>query len=402
MAEAPQAAGLDFSDKMVVIVGGILAAMALSVLNPVLPSIDKALSHSAADSSLVRQLFGFTSLAMAVGAPLGAWASQQFGMRRMLIVASLIYAIAGTAGLYLNTLPLLLVSRLAVGACAAAIQVMSLTLINTKCVGNDRAKWMGLHVSFATLITLLISPLSGVLGRISWHLPFAEYAVSLALCAVLIASPRDNEGVEARAQDAAPGAQRDSILSWFPWHYFPLSLLLGTMTFMPTAYGPFLLAEKAHMGPGGIGLVLMGGALMGAGLSSQYGRARRSLSAYQAFAFSFTLAGTGALTAALTSSIPLLIAGLLAHAIGVSWFVPNIMTALGAKLTSARQARAAGLVKTAHFLSAPLCIYLKDSLLGNSGASTAMLTVAVIAYAMLALMLFRMVTVGKPLAVATE
>ena len=72
------------------------------------------------------------------------------------------------------------------------------------------------------------------------------------------------------------------------------------------------------------------------------------------------------------------------------------------KLTSARQARAAGLVKTAHFLSAPLCIYLKDSLLGNSGASTAMLTVAVIAFAMLALMLFRMVTVGKPLAVATE
>ena len=407
MAETPQAqaygaSGLDFSDKMVVIVGGILAAMALSVLNPVLPSIDKALSHSPADSSLVRQLFGFTSLAMAVGAPLGAWASKQFGMRRLLIVASLIYAIAGTAGLYLNTLPLLLVSRLAVGACAAAIQVMSLTLINTKCEGNDRAKWMGLHVSFATFITLLISPLSGFLGKISWHLPFAEYAVSLALFAVLIASPRDNEGADARAEAAAPGAQKDSILSWFPWHYFPLSLLLGTMTFMPTAYGPFLLAEKAHFGPGAIGLVLMGGALLGATLSSQYGRARRSLSAYQAFAVSFTLAGTGALTAALTSNVPLLIAGLLTHGIGVSWFVPNIMTALGAKLTSARQARAAGLVKTAHFLSAPLCIYLKDSLLGNSGASTAMLTVAVIAFAMLALMLFRMVTVGKPLAVATE
>ncbi|MEO6716906.1 MAG: MFS transporter [Novosphingobium sp.] len=395
MAEAPQAPGLDFSDKVVVIVGGILAAMALSVLNPVLPSIDKALSHSPADSSLVRQLFGFTSLAMAVGAPLGAWCSRKFGMRRMLIVASLIYAIAGTAGLYLNALPLLLFSRLAVGACAAAIQVMSLTLINTKCVGNDRAKWMGIHVSVATLITLPISPLSGLLGQISWHLPFALYVVSLALFATLIVSPRDGEGAEARAEAAAPGVLKDSILSWFPWRYFPLSLLLGTMTFMPTAYGPFLLAEKAHRGPGGIGLVLMGGALMGAGLSSQYGRARRSLSAYQAFIFSFAMAGTGALTAALTSSVPLLIAGLLAHAIGISWFVPNIMTALGAKLTSARQARAAGLVKTAHFLSAPLCIYLKDSLLGDSGASTAMLTVGVIAFAMLALMLFRMVTAGK-------
>jgi len=395
VAEVPKATGLDFSDKMVVIVGGILAAMALAVLNPVLPSIDKALSHSPADSSLVRQLFGFTSLAMAVGAPLGAWASKQFGMRRMLIVASLLYAIAGTAGLYLNTLPLLLVSRLAVGACAAAIQVMSLTLINTRCEGNDRAKWMGIHVSVATLITLPISPLSGVLGRISWHLPFGLYAVSLALTVVLLASARDGEGAEGRAAAAAAGADRGSILSWFPWHYFPLSLLLGAMTFMPTAYGPFLLAENAHMGPAGIGLVLMGGALMGAGLSSQYGRARRTLNSHQAFAFSFTLAGIGAMTAALTSSIPLLIAGLLAHAIGVSWFVPNIMTALGAKLTAARQARAAGLVKTAHFLSAPLCIYLKDTLLGNSGASTAMLSVGVIAFGMLMLMLVRMATAGK-------
>ena len=402
MAEAPKATGLDFSDKMVVIVGGILAAMALAVLNPVLPSIDKALSHSPADSSLVRQLFGFTSLAMAVGAPLGAWASKQFGMRRMLIVASLLYAIAGTAGLYLNTLPLLLVSRLAVGACAAAIQVMSLTLVNTRCEGNDRAKWMGIHVSVATLITLPISPLSGVLGRISWHLPFGLYAVSLALFAVLLFSPRDSEGAEGRAAAMAPGAVKDSILSWFPWHYFPLSLLLGTMTFMPTAYGPFLLAEKAHMGPGGIGLVLMGGALMGAGLSSQYGRARRSLSAHQAFAFSFTLSGIGALTAALTSSVPLLIAGLLIHAVSVAWYVPNIMTALGAKLTAERQARAAGLVKTAHFLSAPLCIYLKDTLLGNSGASTAMLSVGVIAFGMLVLMLVRMATAGKARAVPAE
>lgn len=402
MAEAATDSGLDFSDKMVVIVGGILASMALTVLNPVLPSIDKALSHSPADSSLVRQLFGFTSLAMAVGAPLGAWCSKLFGMRRVLIVASLIYAIVGTAGLYLSTLPLLLVSRLAVGACAAAIQVMSLTLINTKCEGNDRAKWMGLHVSVATLITLLINPLSGVLGKISWHLPFAEYAVSLALFAALLRAPRDDEGLSGQAKAGGQAKERDPILSWFPLHYFPLSLLLGTITFMPTAYGPFLLAENAHLGPGGIGVVLMGGALMGALLSSQYGRARRSLSAYQAFCISFAIAGTGALTAALTNSIPLLIAGLLVHAVGVSWFVPNIMTALGAKLTSGRQARAAGLVKTAHFLSAPLCIYLKDTLLGQSGASTAMMTVAVIAFAMLALMLFRMVTMGKVEAVPAE
>jgi MFS family permease len=395
------APGLDFSDKVIVIGGGMLASLALSVLNPVLPDIDKALSHSANDSSLVRQLFGFTSLAMAVGAPLGAYLARKMGMNRMLMVASLLYAIAGTAGLYLNSLPMLLGSRLMVGATAAAIQVMSLTLVNTKCEGNDRARWMGLHVSIATLTSLPAGLLSGVLGKFSWHLPFAQYAVSLVLFAVLLSAARRSETGQFPATAAAT-QDRESILKWFPWHYFPLSLLLGAMTFMPTAYGPFLLNEKAGFGSAGIALVLTASALLGAIMASQYGRARRYVSAHQAFVICFALIGTGALTAAIATNTPLLLAGLLAHAFGVGWLVPNIMTALGAKLTSERQARAAGLVKVAHFVSAPLCIYLKDLLFGESGAATAMLAVAAIAFALLVTMLLRMATQGRQRAMPAE
>ncbi len=396
MASSTSAPGLSFSDKVIVIGGGLLASFALSVLNPVLPKIDAALAHSATDSMLVRQLFGFTSLAMAIGAPLGAYLARVMGMRRMLLCATLLYAVAGTAGLYISSLPLLLVSRLLVGLTAAATQVMSLTLINTKLEGVERAKWMGLHVSFATLITLAVSPLSGFLGNISWQLPFAEYIIGLALFAALVF---DRSGGSEVARKATDGT---SILSWFPWHYLPLSFLIGAVTFLPTTYGPFLLAEKAQMSPGQIGLVLMGCAGIGALFAGQYGRARKSLSAHQAFVLSFGLTGAGAAIAALTGSLPLLLAGLLAHSIGVGWFVPNIMTALGAKLTSEQQARAAGLVKTAHFSSAPICIYLKDTFLGQSGASAAMLTVAALSAAVLVAMLARMATVGKTAAVPAQ
>jgi MFS family permease len=397
MTATASAPGLSFSDKVIVIGGGLLASFALSVLNPVLPKIDAALAHSPTDSMLVRQLFGFTSMAMAAGAPLGAYLARLMGMRRMLLCATLIYTLAGTSGLYLTSLPLLLVSRLLVGTTAAAIQVMSLTLVNTKAEGNDRAKWMGLHVSFATLITLGVSPLSGFIGNISWHLPFAEYVIGLALFAALVFDRNSSEAPLARQS-----GDKSSILSWFPWHYIPLSFLIGAVTFLPTAYGPFLLAEKVDMSPRGIGLVLMGSAGMGALFASQYGRARRVLSAHQAFVLSFGLAGIGAFIAAYTNVFPLLLAGLLAHALGVAWFVPNIMTALGAKLTSEQQAHAAGLVKTAHFISAPICIYLKDTFLGRSGASTAMLTVTVLSTAVVLAMLARMATAGKAAAVPAE
>ena len=397
MTATTSAPGLSFSDKVIVIGGGLLASFALSVLNPVLPKIDAALSHSPTDSMLVRQLFGFTSMAMAIGAPLGAYLARMMGMRRMLLCATLIYTIAGTSGLYLTSLPLLLASRILVGASAAAIQVMSLTLVNTKAEGNDRAKWMGLHVSFATLITLGVSPLSGVLGNISWHLPFAEYVIGLVLFAALAFDRNSTDTTAARQS-----GDKSSILSWFPWHYIPLSFLVGAVTFLPTAYGPFLLAEKAGLSPTGIGLVLMGSSGIGALFASQYGRGRRALSAHQAFVLSFGLTGAGAGIAATAGSLPLLLAGLFAHSLGVAWFVPNVMTALGAKLTNEQQARAAGLVKTAHFSSAPICIYLKDTFLGQSGASTAMLTVTALSTAVVLAMLARMATTGKPAAVAAE
>ena len=393
MAEMPKAAGLDFSEKVVVIGGGILAAMALTVVNPVLPTIDKELAHSAFDSMLVKQLFGFTSLAMVVGAPLGAFMTQRIGMRRMLLIATLLYTLAGTAGLYLSSLQLLLGSRLLVGASAAAIQVMSLTLINTKCEGNDRAKWMGLHVAIATFCTLFIHPLSGVLGNISWRLPFAEYAVGLVLFAALAAGRSSGE-VPAAARSAATRKAEGSIFSWFPWHYLPLSFLIGAVTFMPTAYGPFLLKVRGGLTPGGIAAVLTASALIGATTSFLYGRARKVISTHAAFAISFGLAGVGAAIAAL-APWPLLLLGLAMHGIGVAWFVPNIMTAIGGRVSPDQQARAAGLIKMAHFLSAPTCIFLQDMIAGKFGPTGAMLVVSLIALAVFALAMFRLVTVGK-------
>ena len=399
MAETAQAGapGLDFSEKVVVIGGGILAAMALTVVNPVLPSIDKELAHTAFQSMLVKQLFGFTSLAMVVGAPLGAWLSQRMGMRRMLMIAALLYTLAGTAGLYLTSLELLLVSRLLVGATAASIQVMSLTLINIRCEGNERARWMGLHVAVATFCTLFIHPLSGFLGNIGWHWPFIEYFVGLILFAALAAG-RDR-AKPASAPAAAERRPEGSVLSWFPWHYLVLSFLIGAVTFMPTAYGPYLLKVQGGLSPGGIAAVLTAGALIGATTSFFYGRARRVISTQMSFAISFGLAAAGAGIAAL-APYPLLLLGLALHGIGVAWFVPNIMTALGPKVAADHQARATGLIKMAHFLSAPTCIFLQDMIAGKFGPTGAMLVVAVIAFAVFIAALYRVITVGKAQAVA--
>ena len=53
-AGAGPAPGLSLGEKVVVLVGGILAAMALTVINPVLPNIEKELARSALSDWVVR------------------------------------------------------------------------------------------------------------------------------------------------------------------------------------------------------------------------------------------------------------------------------------------------------------------------------------------------------------
>jgi MFS family permease len=167
--------------------GGLLSALALIGIISVLPDIATDLAHGPQDGMLVKQLVGIVSLAMVLGSPLAGFLVDRVGLRRVLITAALVYAVAGTAGLYLDGLKSLVASRFFVGMSAATIQIISFTLINTRLNTQQRARWMGIHVSFAMIGTIIIHPLAGVLGETSWRRPFWLYSIGIlvALAALL-------------------------------------------------------------------------------------------------------------------------------------------------------------------------------------------------------------------------
>jgi len=397
VTEAGAEGTLDFTGKLVVLLSGLLSALCLTAINSVLPSIARELVRGPNDVMLVKQLIGAVALAMAAGAPLGGYLGDKLGIRPTLFGASILYTVAGTAGLYLNDLSVLLVSRLLLGLAAASIQVLGLTMVNTTLRGNARAKWMGLHVAVAILGSLFIFPLAGQLGEISWRLPFALYAGGAILVLGLLFNrgsglAKSEPGVaKTAAAIGGPG-----MISWFPWHYVPLSLLIGTMTFLPTVSIPFQLKEQAGATPSMIAYVLTGTAAIGAITAFLYGPARRRLSVHAAFLMSFGLVGTGALIAANSSSFAVVLGGLFLHSMGAAWFAPNIMTALGSKVTKERQGRAAGIVKAASFLAAPIAVTLVQPFVKQYGEVIAMQAVAVIGLTMFVVMAVRMATATNP------
>ena len=394
-AEPANEGTLDFTGKLLILLSGVLSAMCLTAINSVLPSIAKELARGPNDAMLVKQLLGAVALAMAAGAPLGGFLADRIGLRRTLFIAASVYTLAGTAGLYLSDLKLLLVSRLLLGLAAAAIQVLGLTMVNTQLVGNARARWMGLHVSVAIFGTLFIHPIGGLLGEISWRLPFALYGIGAVLLVGMLFGRGEAAAAPVLAETASAAPAGPGIITWFPWHYLVLAFAIGAMTFLPTVSIPFQLRDQAGASPSTIAYVLTGSSVIGMVMAYLYGTARRVLSVHTAFLLGFAVAGTGALIASLATSFPGVLLGLGLHSLGVAWFVPNIMTSLGSKVTKQQQGRAAGLVKVPQFLAMPICVTLIQPFVAQYGEVIAMKAVAAIALVMFVAILARTLASGR-------
>lgn len=380
-------AALDLGSRLVMLLGGALASLAMVSISSVLPAIDTALARTPADSLLVKQLIGAVGLAMMIGSLLAGFLIGRVAVRTILLTSTLAYVLAGTAGLYLSDLRVLVATRMLLGLSAALIQITALTLINTRLQGSARAHWMGLHISIAMACTILVQPIAGFIGDHGWRLPFALHALGLLILPAVLTIREQQR--PALPKTTEPKADRKAFWSVFPFHYLPLAILIGSIVFLPAIYAPFLLREKGLGNPSTIALVLTADSIAGAVVASQYGRARRYLTRHGAFATSFAIVAVGMLVAGLSSSVVGVIGGMMFYGLGVGWFVPNLMTALGEKIDGDRQAHAVGLVKAAHFTSAGLALLIMEPLSRSYGPQMSLLAMSCVSAFLLVIMLLR-------------
>ena len=342
--------------KCVMLAGGVLSGIALIGVTAVLPQIEADLARSATDKLLVKLLGPIIGLSMVVGAPLTGFLIDRLGARRIQIVACLTYTLAGTAGLYLASLDALLASRLLVGFAAAAAVIVSMTLINRTFEGVERAKWMGFHISTALVCALLAHPMLGLLGELGWRWPFLIYIIGLPVAVAGMGLPRDQPVIASPTQSSPNLPPRQGWLRWFPLRYIPLALIIGGIAYMPTVYFPYVVRGFGVTSPAIISFILLADSAIGTIMAYFYGFSQRFISTRTAFIFSFICTGLGMLIVSLSSSLGGLIAGMMVYGLGIGWFTPNLMTAVSNNVSRDEQARAVGIIKAAHFISAPAAI----------------------------------------------
>lgn len=159
------------------------SALSSVALIPALASISESaeFSHISNMQSLVGLILGVSGFFVAIGAPLIGWLSEYIKKTHILVVSMLTFAIAGSAGFYLNDIYLILVSRAFVGLSVAGIVTMNNTLIGDYFTGEHRYKIMGLANGVGLAINIVYGSLAGILLDIGWRYNFLLFLIGAVL-----------------------------------------------------------------------------------------------------------------------------------------------------------------------------------------------------------------------------
>ncbi|MBU9133432.1 MFS transporter [Burkholderia multivorans] len=192
----------------------ICGTLAPTVIGPVLPAMQQHFAGVPGIETLVpvvvtMPMFVLGALAMVIGA-----LSDKIGRKRVLVGALVLYAIAGTAPLYVDSIQMILASRALVGLAEAAAMTVSTSFLGDYFTGAKRDRYAALQVTVASISAFVFNLMGGVLGAYGWRAPFVAYALPLLLAPLVQIFIWDTKGAR-RALDAHTHA--DDATVFRPW-----------------------------------------------------------------------------------------------------------------------------------------------------------------------------------------
>jgi MFS family permease len=202
----------------ILLVSSGLTVLVTAVLGPSLPLMQQHFKDVANAEYLVPLTMTAPMLTMAVLSVFAGWLSDRIGRKRLLVGATLLYGVLGTAPVYLQGIAAIVASRIALGAMEAVLLTVSTAMIGDYYDGPRRERIMALQVTVASVCAFLLNTLGGVLAEHGWRTPYFIYAVSFALAPLMAyflwePHPRGSARPQATALDGAP-ALRAALFAW--------------------------------------------------------------------------------------------------------------------------------------------------------------------------------------------
>lgn len=141
--------------------------MSVITISPALPLIAASFAEVPQSDILVKLVMTIPALMIALTAPIAGRFIDKWDRLSLLWGALPVYAIAGSAGFYLENLYTILASRVILGIAVGITMTIVITLVADYFEGKERQKFLGIQVAFMSLAGILFIGFGGVLADIS-------------------------------------------------------------------------------------------------------------------------------------------------------------------------------------------------------------------------------------------
>jgi len=310
----------------IVLPAATLTVMAGAIIGPIVNVMRERLAVDTAAAGLIVTTH---ALLVAISSPVTGAVIDRTGPKKPLVIGLLLYGLAGSAGALVSSFWPLLVCRALLGIAVGAIINPVTALILGLFRGSERNQAMGWRASANSVGGIVWPLVGGVLGSISWHLPFAVYLVgiplgTLALFAVPEVMPSQESGLEVSRSPFQLVRARPTLLAIYALLFLTSVLLYTIVVFVPE-----LLANVGMATPFQISLYFTAMGLSAAVTAFAYGRIRSRLS-YRTIA----LAALGLWAAAFVAtsvapSAAVIALGVVLFGMGQGAVVPAVMVWVG-------------------------------------------------------------------------
>ncbi|MFJ6212561.1 MFS transporter [Streptomyces sp. NPDC092296] len=340
---------------VLLMVGSCLPILGAVLIAPVLPRMQDHFENVSGADALVPMALTIPALSLAILAPFAGTVADRFGRKQLLIGATLVYAVFGTAPLWLDSLGAIVASRALVGVAEAAIMTCCTTLIGDYYSGAARDRYLALQTMCSAVSATLFFALGGALGSGGWRAPFWAYGVSLLIAPLMAHALRrpPQAADQSDASDPAAGERAP-----FPWRRLAWPCVLtffgaGVFYTVPVEMS-YLLDDLNVTATSAIGLataIASASTVAGAVTFSRLaaGRPEKLLPGV------FGLCAVGFGIMAFAGNTPLLVIGAVVNCFGTGMLLPTLLTRTMALLKFADRGRGTGMWNSAFFLGEFLC-----------------------------------------------
>ena len=363
-----------------------MSVLGAVLIAPVLPQMTEEFAKTPGVGILVPIVLTAPALMIGLAAPFAGVIVDAIDRKRLLIIAMVAYTVFGTAPLYLGSLDAIVVSRVLVGVCEAAIMTCCTTLIADYWSGATRSRYLGLQTLVAALSATVFLGAGGLLGASGWRTPFWLYVL-----AALLAIPM----AKLLWQPHRPRTGKKIKLEPMAWRALlapcAVTLFGGVIFYALIVQLSFVLTGVGITSTAIIGGISAAMSLATAAGAIVFGRLSR-LSPRVLLPVEFALSALGLLVVFATTAVPVIAVGAMLTGLGTGMMLPTLLTWAVNRLTFLQRGRGTGLWTGTLFIGefiSPLIIAGVGAAAGGLQAALGVLGIAAAVLAVVTLVLLR-------------